>query len=98
AWVQHIIYHLASNGRAGFVLSNGSMSTSTRGEKEIRQGMIEDDTIECMVALPPQLFYNTGIPACLWFLSKRKPDHRAKQILFIDARRMGTMIDRTLRD
>jgi type I restriction enzyme M protein len=98
AWVQHFIYHLSQNGRAGFVLSNGSMSTSTRGEKEIRQKMIEDDIVECMVAMPPQLFYNTQIPACLWFLSGRKPDQRAGQTLFIDARRMGSMIDRTLRD
>jgi type I restriction enzyme M protein len=98
AWVQHFMYHLSQNGRAGFVLSNGSMSTSTRGEKDIRQKMIEDDIVECMVALPPQLFYNTQIPACLWFLSGRKPDHRAGQTLFIDARRMGTMLDRTLRD
>jgi type I restriction enzyme M protein len=98
AWVQHFVYHLSQNGRAGFVLSNGSMSTSTRGEKEIRQKMIDDDIVECMVALPPQLFYNTQIPACLWFLSGRKPDHRTGQTLFIDARRMGTMLDRTLRD
>jgi len=98
AWVQHMVYHLSQNGRAGFVLSNGSMSTSTRGEKEIRQQLIEEDRIECMVALPPQLFYNTGIPACLWFVSNRKPDHRRDQVLFIDARRMGTMINRTLRD
>jgi type I restriction enzyme M protein len=98
AWVQHIIYHLSNNGRAGFVLSNGSMSTNTRGEKEIRQKMIEADLVDCMVALPPQLFYNTQIPACLWFLNKAKPAHRKGQILFIDARHMGYLIDRTLRD
>ncbi len=98
AWVQHIIYHLSARGRAGFVLSNGSMSTSTRGEKEIRQKMIEADLVDCMVALPPQLFYNTQIPACLWFLNKAKPAHRQGQTLFMDARRMGFMIDRTLRD
>ncbi len=98
AWVQHIIYHLSTRGRAGFVLSNGSMSTSTRGEREIRQKMIEADLVDCMVALPPQLFYNTQIPACLWFLNKAKPDHRKGQTLFIDARHLGYLIDRTLRD
>lgn len=98
AWVQHIIYHLSARGRAGFVLSNGSMSTNTRGEKEIRQKMIEADLVDCMVALPPQLFYNTQIPACLWFLNKAKPAHRRGQTLFIDARRMGFMLNRTLRD
>ena len=97
-WVQHMIYHLSANGRAGFVLSNGSMSTNTRGEKEIRQRIVETDLVDCMVALPPQLFYNTQIPACLWFLNKAKPAHRKGETLFIDARRMGTMIDRTLRD
>lgn len=98
AWVQHIIYHLSARGRAGFVLSNGSMSTNTRGEKEIRQKMIEADLVDCMVALPPQLFYNTQIPACLWFLNKAKPANRRGQTLFIDARRMGFMLNRTLRD
>ncbi|MBZ0299509.1 MAG: SAM-dependent methyltransferase, partial [Anaerolineae bacterium] len=98
AWVQHMIYHLSARGRAGFVLSNGSMSTNTRGEKEIRQKMIEADLVDCMVALPPQLFYNTQIPACLWFLNKAKPAHRRGQTLFIDARRMGFMLNRTLRD
>jgi type I restriction enzyme M protein len=98
AWVQHIIYHLSANGRAGFVLSNGSMSTNTRGEKEIRQRMIEADMVDCMVALPPQLFYNTQIPACLWFLNKAKSEHCRGQTLFIDARRMGFMLNRTLRD
>lgn len=98
AWVQHMIYHLSATGRAGFVLSNGSMSTNTRGEKEIRQQMIEADLVDCMVALPPQLFYNTQIPACLWFLNKAKPAHRQGETLFIDARRMGFMVDRTLRD
>lgn len=98
AWVQHMIYHLSTNGRAGLVLSNGSMSTNTRGEKEIRQKMIEADLVDCMVALPPQLFYNTQIPACLWFLNKAKPAHRRGQTLFIDARRMGYLLDRTLRD
>jgi type I restriction enzyme M protein len=98
AWVQHIVYHLSARGRAGFVLSNGSMSTSTRGEQDIRQKMIEADLVDSMVALPPQLFYNTQIPACLWFLNRAKPAHRRGQTLFIDARRMGYLVDRTLRD
>ena len=98
AWVQHMIYHLSSNGRAGFVLSNGSMSTNTRGEKEIRQAIVDADRVDCMVAIPPQLFYNTQIPACLWFINNAKPDHRRGQTLFIDARRMGYMLNRTLRD
>jgi type I restriction enzyme M protein len=97
AWVQHMVYHLNSKGRAGFVLSNGSMSTNTRGEKEIRQALIEHDLVDCMVALPPQLFYNTQIPACLWFLNKNKAPHRKGQVLFLDARRSGEMVDRTLR-
>ncbi len=98
AWVQHILYHLGTRGRAGIVLSNGSMSTNTRGEKEIRHTIIEADLVDCMVALPPQLFYNTQIPACLWFLNKNKPAHRKAQTLFIDARQMGYLLDRTLRD
>ncbi|MEP6987967.1 MAG: N-6 DNA methylase, partial [Chloroflexota bacterium] len=97
-WMTTSSHHLSTRGRAGFVLSNGSMSTNTRGEKEIRQKMIEADLVDCMVALPPQLFYNTQIPACLWFLNKAKPDHRKEQTLFIDARHLGYLIDRTLRD
>jgi type I restriction enzyme M protein len=98
AWMQHFIHHLSHNGRAGFVLSNGSMSTSTKGEGTIRQTIVNADLIECMVALPPQLFYNTQIPACLWFLNRNKPDHRRGQTLFIDARNMGYLVNRTLRD
>jgi type I restriction enzyme M protein len=97
AWVQHIIHHLSVNGRAGFVLSNGSMSTNTTNEGNIRRNLIEADLIECMVALPPQLFSNTQIPVCLWFIARRKPAHRAGQTLFIDARAMGEMVNRTLR-
>src|SRR5215213_6132181 len=97
AWVQHIIYHLSANGRAGFVLSNGSMSTNTSSEGKIRAALVEADLIDCMVALPPQLFTNTQIPACLWFINRRKPDHRRGQTLFIDARGMGTLVNRTLR-
>lgn len=98
AWVQHMIYHLSTAGRAGFVLSNGSMSTSTISEGEIRKAIVEADLVDCMVALPPQLFYSTQIPVCLWFLNKHKPDHRHGQTLFIDARNLGYLINRTLRD
>jgi type I restriction enzyme M protein len=98
AWVQHMIYHLSTHGRAGFVLSNGSMSTNTSSEGDIRRAIIEADLVDCMVALPPQLFFNTQIPACLWFINRRKPAHRQRQTLFIDARHMGTLINRTLRE
>jgi type I restriction enzyme M protein len=83
---------------AGFVLANGSMSSNTSNEGEIRKNIIEADLVECMVALPSQLFYNTMIPACLWFVSRDKKNHRFKelraQVLFIDARKLGTMVDR----
>ncbi len=98
AWVQHIIYHLTPNGRAGYVLANGSMSTSTSSEGAIRRAMVEADLVDCMVALPPQLFYNTQIPACLWFINRAKPGHRRDQTLFIDARDMGTLISRVRRE
>lgn len=102
AWVQHFIHHLSPTGTAGFVLANGSMSSNTSGEGEIRRKIIEADMVDCMVALPSQLFYNTMIPACLWFVSKDKKDHnfrdRRKSILFIDARNMGRMIDRRNRE
>lgn len=98
AWMQHIIYHLSTGGRAGFVLSNGSMSTNTSTEGAIRRAIVEADLLDCMVALPPQLFYNTQIPACLWFINKHKPAHRRGQILFIDARNVGYLVNRTLRD
>jgi type I restriction enzyme M protein len=98
AWVQHIIAHMSASGRAGFVLSNGSMSSNTSNEGAIRRAIVEADLVDCMVALPPQLFYNTQIPACLWFLNNRKPAHRRGQTLFIDARNMGFLISRTLRD
>lgn len=98
AWVQHIIHHLAPKGRAGFVLANGSMSTNTSSEGAIRQNIVEADLVDCMVALPPQLFYNTQIPACLWFLNRAKPAHRRDQTLFIDARSMGTLVSRTRRE
>lgn len=97
AWVQHFIHHLAYGGQAGFVLANGSMSTETGGEGEIRRALVEHDLVACMVALPPQLFYNTQIPACLWFLDRAKPPHRAGETLFIDARDVGEMVSRTRR-
>lgn len=98
AWMQHIVSHLASDGRAAYVMSNGSMSTSTNIEADIRKAMVDGDLIDCMVALPPQLFHNTQIPACLWFINRAKPEHRRGQILFIDTRNMGEMIDRTRRE
>ncbi len=98
AWVQHFIYHLSPTGIAGFVLANGSMSSNTSNEGEIRKNIIEADLVDCMVALPPQLFFNTGIPACLWFVTRDKKNNKFRnrrgEILFIDARNLGTMIDR----
>lgn len=90
AWLQHIYYHLAPNGRAGVVLANGSMSSSQNSEGTIRKEMIEGGAIDCMVALPAQLFINTQIPACLWFLHKNK-ENRKGEILFIDARKLGRL-------
>ncbi len=102
AWVQHFIHHLNPTGVAGFVLANGSMSSNTSNEGEIRKNIINADMVDCMVALPSQLFYNTPIPACLWFVTRDKRDHsfkdRRRQILFIDARNMGVMIDRRHRE
>ncbi|MAU10653.1 MAG: N-6 DNA methylase [Anaerolineaceae bacterium] len=98
AWIQHMIWHLNARGRAGLFLSNGSMSTSTTAEAAIRQRLIEADLIDCMVALPPQLFTNTQIPVCLWFINRGKPAHRQGQTLFIDARSRGEMVNRTLRE
>jgi type I restriction enzyme M protein len=98
AWVQHFIHHLSPTGTAGFVLSNGSMSSNTSNEGEIRKNMIENDLVDCMVSLPKQLFYNTMIPACLWFVSRDKNNHkfrdRRNQVLFIDAQKLGTLVDR----
>ena len=98
AWVQHIVHHLAPTGLAGFVLANGSMSSNQSGEGEIRKALIEADLVDCMVALPSQLFYSTQIPACLWFLARDKKHHRFRdrrgETLFIDARELGQMVDR----
>jgi len=98
AWIQHFIYHLAPSGRAGFVMSNGSMSAGNV-EGDLRRRIVEDDLVDCMVALPGQLFYTTGIPVCLWFLAKRKEGrgqhgHRG-ETLFIDARKLFRKVDRT---
>jgi type I restriction enzyme M protein len=106
AWLQHIYYHLSPRGSAGVVLANGSMGGNQSGEGDIRKGMVDADCVEIMIALPPQLFINTQIPACLWFLSKDKGASknegknlrdRQKQILFIDARRLGSMASRVSR-
>jgi type I restriction enzyme M protein len=99
AWVQHFIHHLAPNGLAGFVLANGSLSSMTGGEGEIRKAIIEDDLVDCIVSLPGQLFLTTQIPVCLWFLSKNKNDGKFRsrngETLFIDVRKFGYMVDRT---
>jgi len=129
AWIQHFIHHLGPNGIAGFVMANGSMSTSTTAELAIRKGIIEDDLVDCIIALPGQLFYTTQIPVCLWFLTRNKKARklpspsrngadpappsppgrgaggegielrdRSGQTLFIDARRMGQLVDRVHRE
>lgn len=119
AWVQHFVHHLSPTGVAGFVLANGSMSSNTGGEGEIRRKLIEAGLVDCMVALPGQLFYGTQIPACLWFVRRGKPprhpepdegpepvgrrhpepvEGRTGEVLFIDARKMGVLVDRTHRE
>ena len=108
AWLQHMLYHLAPNGSLGLLLANGSMSSNTNNEGAIRKKLIENDLVECMVALPGQLFTNTQIPACIWFLTKNKGERisaagkklrsRQGEVLFIDARNLGYMKDRVLRD
>jgi len=102
AWVQHFIHHLAPTGLAGFVLANGSMSSNQSGEGEIRKAIVEADLVDCMVAMPGQLFYSTQIPVCLWFLARDKKNGRFRdrrgQTLFIDARNLGAMADRVHRE
>jgi len=103
AWLQHILWHLAPNGTAGVVLANGSMSSAQSGEDTIRKAMVEADVVDCMIALPGQLFYSTQIPACLWFLARNKNPggkmrDRRGEVLFIDARNTGTLIDRTRKE
>jgi type I restriction enzyme M protein len=103
AWMQHMIHHLAPHGSMALLLANGSMSSNTNNEGEIRKALIEADLVECMVALPGQLFTNTQIPACIWFLTRSKAERngtrsRKGETLFIDARNLGYMKDRVLRD
>lgn len=102
AWIMHMISKLSENGTAGFVLANGSMSSNSSGEGVIRQKIIEKDLVDCMIALPGQLFYTTQIPVCLWFITKNKKEDTARgyrnregETLFIDAREIGSMISRT---
>lgn len=102
AWILHMLSKLSTTGTAGFVLANGSMSTNTSGEGDIRKKMIDDDLVDCMIALPGQLFFTTQIPVCLWFMTKNKTAdsekgyrNRQGETLFIDARNMGEMVDRT---
>lgn len=98
AWVQHFIHHLSPTGIAGFVLANGSMSSNTSNEGEIRKSIVEADIVDCMVALPSQLFYNTTIPACLWFIARDRKNSKFRdrrgEVLFIDCRKMGVLVDR----
>ena len=96
AWLQHMIYHLAPSGKIGMVLANGSLSSQSGGEGKIRKNIINADLVECIVAMPTQLFYTTQIPVSLWFLNKQKK--QANKTLFIDARKMGTMVSRKLRE
>ena len=101
-WVQHFMYHLAPDGQAGFVLSKGSLTTKTGGENDIRQKLIEEGLIDCVVNLPAKLFLNTQIPACLWFMTKNRTNgkyrNRKDEILFIDARNLGHLINRRTRE
>ncbi len=101
-WVQHIISHLSPSGVAGIVLANGSMSSSQSGEDDIRRALVEADLLDCMIALPGQLFYSTQIPACLWFFARSKANgkfrKRQGETLFIDARKLGRLVDRTRRE
>jgi type I restriction enzyme M protein len=102
AWIEHMIHHLAPSGVAGFVMANGSMSSQQSGEGEIRKAIVQADLVDCMIALPGQLFYGSMIPACLWFLARDKANgkfrDRRGQILFIDARKMGHLVDRKHRE
>jgi type I restriction enzyme M protein len=104
AWIQHMLHHLAPTGTMATVLANGSLSSQQSGEGDIRQALIDADLVDCIVALPGQLFYTTGIPVCLWFLTKDKTGRNGRthdrqgEVLFIDARKLGTMIGRTLRE
>ena len=96
AWIQHMIWHLAPNGKMGMVLANGSLSSQSGGEGEIRKNIVDADLVECIISLPDKLFYTTGIPVCLWFINKNKK--QKGKTLFIDARNMGEMVTRSLRE
>ncbi len=96
AWIQHMIYHLAPNGKMGMVLANGSLSSQTSGEGLIRQNIVDADLVDCIIAMPTNLFYSTGIPVCLWFITKDKK--QKGKTLFIDARNMGVMVTRKSRE
>ena len=102
AWIQHYLHHLSPQGMAGIVMSNGSLSTSRKEEKTIREGIIDDDKLDCVIMLPDKLFTNTGISACIWILSNSKTDSKFRdrrgETLFIDCRGMGSMVNRTLRE
>ena len=102
AWIMHFLYHMAPTGKAGFVLSKGSLTSQTNNEGEIRKALIERDLVDCIVNLPTKLFLNTQIPACLWFLSRNKTNsgfrERKGEILFIDARNLGFLVNRRNRD
>jgi type I restriction enzyme M protein len=105
AWIQHFVHHLAPYGTAGFVMANGSMSSNSSGEGEIRKNLVNADLVDCIIAMPGQLFYGTQIPVCMWFLAKSKAADakrgyrdRQEETLFIDARKMGTLVDRTHRE
>lgn len=96
AWISHMISKLSPSGIAGFVMANGSMSTTTSGEGEIRKNLIDSGLVDCIVTMPTNLFYTVPIPVCLWFVTKKK-DNRKDKVLFIDARKMGFMVDRKYR-
>jgi type I restriction enzyme M protein len=101
-WIEHMIHHLCPTGIAGFVMANGSLSSNTSGEGEIRKNLIQNGLVDCIVAMPSQLFYTTQIPVCLWFVSRDRFDHKFRnrhdEILFLDARKMGTMVSRKNRE
>lgn len=102
AWMQHMIHHLSPKGIMATVLANGSLSSNQSGEGEIRKKLVDEDLVDCIVSLPKQLFYNTGIPACLWFISRKRAGNgdrkRSSEILFIDVSEIGYMVDRTHRE
>jgi type I restriction enzyme M protein len=101
-WMMHFLHHLADGGTAGYVMANGAMTTNTREEKEVRQALVDEGLVDCIVQMPDRLFFGTGIPCCLWFLSKNRTGthgyrYRRDELLFIDARRLGAMVNRRQR-